>query len=306
MSRLAWFTLIGLLAASPVFAQSNPLRGDGAASEAAQPDQPVQPNVPVLVPRAQPQPAAPPAPEPPFRLTQQEEAQVDRVLNRWEERNRQIKTFDCRFKRWVYDVVFGSPDQPKYIDLGMIRYEAPNRGLFRTEETEQNGKTGPIEDGRAEHWICDGQSIFDYNHTKKLLTEHKLPQELLGKAIADSPLPFLFCSEAQKLKQRYFIRIVTPSDKPNEIWLEAYPRHQQDAANFHHAQFIVGTQDMTPLGLVLVQPNNKDHTSYFFYDVVINDPLRLFKGDPYRASTPSGWKKIVEETPQAAAQARRQ
>jgi hypothetical protein len=43
---------------------------------------------------------------------------------------------------------------------------------------------------------------------------------------------------------------------------------------------------------------------YQFYDVVVNDPLRLFKGDPFRAYTPLGWQKIVEEPP-APAQASR-
>ena len=61
---------------------------------------------------------------------------------------------------------------------------------------------------------------------------------------------------------------------------------------------------MAPYALNLIQPNKKDHIAYQFYNIVVNDPFRLFKGDPFRACTPLGWQKIVEEPP-AAAQARR-
>ena len=125
---------------------------------------------------------------------------------------------------------------------------------------------------------------------------------LTGKAIANSPLPFLFGAEAKKLKQRYFLRIITPANAKGQIWLEAFPRYQQDAANIHVAQFIIAAHDMSPVGLRLIQPNEKDYVSYQFYNIVVNNPLRLFKGDPFRASTPLGWQKIVEQpTPPAQA-----
>ena len=190
----------------------------------------------------------------------------------------------------------------------MIKYAAPDRGLFRLESSEKDGKETPIEDARAEHWICDGKSIWEYSPAKKQVIEHKLPPELQGKAIANSPLPFLFGAEAQKLKQRYFIRLVTPADVQGQIWLEAYPRYQQDAANFHHAIFIITTQGMSPFALRVVQPNGKDYTVYQFYDVVVNDKLRMFKGDPFRPFTPWGWQMIPDESPPPqpdAAQVRR-
>lgn len=300
--RIGYGALLSLILAVPAWAQTHPLRGPEGADGAVQPDQPVRPQVPMLVPRAPQQPAAQPAPpQAPFQLTPQDEAQTDRVLSQWEKRNHDIKTFDCSFTRWIYDVVFGPANQPKFVDLGVIKYAAPDRGMFRVENSERDGKQVPIEDARAEHWISDGKSIFEFSHTKKQLIEHKLPPELQGKAIADSPLPFLFGAEAQKLKQRYWIRIVTPPDVKDQIWLEAFPRYQQDAANFHHAQFIITTQGMSPFALKLIQPNQKDYTVYQFFNIVVNDPLRLFKGDPFRASLPSGWQRIVDEPPTAQA-----
>ena len=79
------------------------------------------------------------------------------------------------------------------------------------------------------------------------------------------------------------------------ICLEAYPRYQQDAANFRTAMLMLNVPAMTPRGLQILQPNGKSHTSYEFYDAVFNDPLRLFQGDPFRAYTPRGWEKIVDD-----------
>ena len=134
------------------------------------------------------------------------------------------------------------------------------------------------------------------------MIEHKLPPELQGKAIAKSPLPFMFGAEAQDLKARYYIRIITPPDAQKQIWLEAYPRYQQEAANFHHAQFIIDAQGMSPFALRIVEPNGKDFRVYQFYKIVVNDPLKFFQGDPFRPYTPAGWQLVPDTPPAAQAQ----
>ena len=88
--------------------------------------------------------------------------------------------------------MFGRPGVPTFIELGVIKFAAPDKGLFKVESSEKNGKTEPIEDARAEHWMCDGKSVYEYQPAKKRVEEHRLPPELQGKAIAKSPLPFLF------------------------------------------------------------------------------------------------------------------
>ncbi len=303
-NSLRWCILISLAGMGvPAWAQAQRLPIVDPAGGAARPDQPVMQQLPRLEQRA-PQPAAPePQPQkpppPPFTLSPQEEAEVNRVLSVWEEHNRDIKRFDCQFKRWIYDVVFGPPDQAKFIDVGTIKYAKPDRGLFRIDSTvNKDGKEVGIDNARAEHWVCDGKSVFVYSPGKKQLIEQQLPPEMQGKAIADGPLPFVFGAEAKKLKERYWIRLLPP-DKKDQILLEAFPRHQQDTANFHHAQFIITAEKMEPYALNIVQPNGKDHTVYQFFDTVVNDPLRLFKVDPFRAPTPLGWQKIVQPAPTA-------
>lgn len=243
--------------------------------------------------------------KPPFVLSPQEEAQVDQALAQWERRNQQIKTFDSQFKRWSYDVVFADPQkplQPKFVEIGTLKYAAPDKGLFRLDKEERDGKELPIDNARAEHWVCDGRSVYEYNPAKKQVIEHKLPPELRGKAIANSPLPFLFGAEAKNLKQRYFIRLVTPQDVQGQTWFEAYPRFQGDAANFHRAIFIITTQGMLPYALRIEQPNGKNHMVYQFFDVTVNDKWRMFQGDPFRPFTPFGWQFVPDNVPPPAQQ----
>lgn len=254
----------------------------------AGPDQPVVPRNPSL--HRRPQPHAPATA--PFTLTPHEQAQVDWVLRAWEQRSAGIKTFECKFTRFEYDGVFGDPNKPRFIDEGRIKYAAPDKGMFQVD--------GP----RAEHWICDGTSFFEYNFQKKQLIQHKLPPELQGKAIADGPfpLPFLFGAKPEKLKQRYFLRLVTPQGIQGQVWLEAWPRFQQDAANFKQAQLILTTGDMQPFALQSNLPNGKSRTVFRLTDIEVNtnDLLRFLKGDAFRARTPLGWK-IVKEPPAATA-----
>jgi TIGR03009 family protein len=283
-ARIGLWTTIGWLAMAGAAMAQAPWQGPPAVRPPARPDQPVAGQPPTLERR----PTAPPAVAEPFRLTPPEAAEVDRILKLWESRSAAVKKFEAKFKRWEWDPVFGPPDKPKFEDLGIVNYAAPDKGLFQ------------IDGERAEKWICDGTAVFEYNFTKKELIEHRLPPELQGKAIAQSPLPFLFGAQAQHLKQRYFIRLITPPNVQGQTWIEVFPRFQQDAANFRRAELILTNKDMTPFALALYSPNGKSHTSYQFYAMKINDPFDWLS-NPFAAKTPSGWTKSIDEPPQAAA-----
>ena len=123
-----------------------------------------------------------------------------------------------------------------------------------------------------------------------------------GKAIADGPLPFLFGAEADKLRKRYYIRIITPLNVKDQVWLDTYPRFQQDAGNFSRAILALNLSDMTPKALQIYSPGGKDYRSYEFFDSIANDPLRVFKGNPFQAVTPRGWQKTTEPLPDQPSQ----
>ena len=297
--RTGLWTLVLLTAAGTAAAQTQgpPWRGP-----APQPSPPVGPNQPVVPqhPTLQQRPPAQLRLPEGFPLTLEQEAYLDRVLQAWEQHSKKVKTFAATFTRWEYDPVFGPPDTFKYMDEGEVKYAAPDKGMFRVLYTDKNGKMVRIEPERAEHWVCDGKSVYQFNHPKKQLIQHKLPPEMQGKAIAEGPLPFLFGAEAEKLKQRYFLRVITPREVQNEqVWLEAHPRFQTDAANLRKAELILNIKDLNPQAIAVYSPNGKNHTTYKFHGIVVNenDPLKFLKGNPFTVLTPFGWKKIVEEPP---------
>jgi len=301
--RIGFGTMLGLLlAVSAAVAQTQPWR---PSPPSARPG--VGPVAPQYVPPGQREPAPSPV-RAPFQLTPQEEDYLNRVLLFWEQRGRQVKTFACNFYRWDYDGVWGpsNADTPRYVDKGLVKYAAPDKGLYRVTQTNKNERWVAIEPEREEHWVCDGKSVYEFNHKTKQLIEHVLPPELQGKAIQDGPLPFLFGAQASKLKERYFMRVITPPNVRNQIWLEAYPRYQRDAANFQRAELILSVTetDLQPFALQLYSPNGKDRTVFQFQDIQINDPWRNLQISPFLVVTPPFWKKVVvqPETPRVGRQ----
>jgi len=278
--------------------------GPSPQAQPVRPDQPVVPRDPRLDRLPAPRAAAPaPLAQPPFRISPEHEAYLDRVLRAWEERGAEVKTFECRFARFEYDRVFneGDPSQPVHVDSGRIQYQAPDRGVFEVTHTLQGDEWTPIDENRKEHWVCDGKSIYQFDYRKRQLIVRQLPAELQGQGISNGPLPFLFGAKAAELKERYGMRVVTPPQVQNtQIWLEAYPRHRADAAEFKRAEVILGIDDLTLQGLRLNSPNDKSWTTFKFEDVNINEkkgPFGFLRSDPFRPQTPIGWQKIVEPPP---------
>jgi TIGR03009 family protein len=242
------------------------------------------------------------APQPPFVLSESQQKLLDQVLIKWEQRSNKVTSFKCSFTRWDYDPAFGRPkDNLRSEGGGFIKYYAPDRGDYSVTELKEfdAAKADFVAktDG-LDHWVCDGKSIYEFVPDKKQLIVRKLPPDMQGKAIVDGPLPFVFGAKADQLKQRYWMRDITPKQFiGKEVWLEAVPKRQQDAANFQTATIILTDPDFVPFGLQILLPDGKNKSAYIFKDPKINDPLWLVKGDFLPPLTPPFWKKIVEADP---------
>jgi TIGR03009 family protein len=256
------------------------------------------------------------SPKPPFQLTHEEQQNVDRLLARWEHWNAGVKTFDCRFKRWAYDGVFGQPNEPRLVELGSIKYAAPDRCLFRVDTAEENGKEVPIADSRAEQWSFDGKSLTEWRYPMRQIIEHKLPAGFQADRFVNGPLtfpyplvgsllfgsrsfeptgPMPFSAKAEDLKRQYYIRKTdSPAELKDQICLEAYPRTAAVAAWHQRIQLIFRASDMSPLAMNIIQPNGKDRIVYQFFNAAVNAPPTPSADDPFHAPIPKGWQKIVE------------
>jgi TIGR03009 family protein len=311
--------------------------GTGQNSNLQQPDQPVGPPQNPTIDRRQPAPGNPPAygnqlpdnrmaypaqgpraqgagqgqpaagqpiqgppvrtaaPQVPFVLTPPEAAALENLLTDWEKRNKEIHVLESKFYRWKYDAVFGNGNSPQP-EEGVLKFSAPDKGLMQIEAKDPN---------QSEKWQCDGKSIFQFDYKQRLVTEYVMPPELQGKGIGDGPLPFVFGVEAGKLKQRYFMRIITPRDVQNEVWLEAYPRYQHEASEYSKVQVILQiagpTKALLPFAIQMYSPNGKDRTVYQLQNPSINPrvffPGGILGGDWTKVSIPFGWTKKTELPP---------
>ncbi|MDH3717616.1 MAG: TIGR03009 domain-containing protein [Planctomycetota bacterium] len=243
----------------------------------------------------------------PFQLTAGQQAHLDQVLAAWEHRTQKIKTFTCKFTRWNYDPAFAHPqykDQPIVVNDGEIRYATPDKGTFRVDRVQHlNTNTGKYEDAKdeqGEHWVCNGESIWEHDHKNKQVIERPIPPDLQGQAIRKTPLPFLFGSKASDLKQRYFLRVVTPQEfAEKEIWIDAFPRGRADSANFQRAILRLDRASFQPAAMRIYDPAGA-YKSYSFTKVAVNHPLDVAKAFlPPRP--PFGWRRVVETPPEATA-----
>lgn len=243
---------------------------------------------------------------PPFQLTAQQQALLDQVLGVWEKESDKVRSYKCPFERLEYDPAWTPNAQtPLTKATGHIKFVKPDKGSYRITEVRrydsQTGDWKAQEDNPGEHWVCDGEAVYEFDSTKKQLIVRELPPEMRGKAIADGPLPFLFGAEAAKLKARYFLRVSQTT--PTEIWLEAFPRGAHDAANFRRVEVILDRSEFLPKAMQVYLPGDaksKSRTVYMFGEAKVNDPLSRFGGVFQKPRTPFGWKRIVERPTSAA------
>ncbi|MEX0677808.1 MAG: TIGR03009 domain-containing protein [Pirellulales bacterium] len=240
------------------------------------------------------------APQAPFALAPIQQQLLDQILREWERQSDRVKTFKCSFGRWEVNETFG-PREFNYVlteGQGYIKFKAPDHGIYRVTELSEWDDQKRVHVPRTEgldHWVCTGKSIFEFNTQKKQLIERELAPELQGKAITDGPLPFIFGAKADQLKRRYWMRDVTqPADVNRQIWLEAWPKFQQDAANFQHAIVILNKTTFLPEALRIILPDGKNKQDYAFSNTQVNDPLSILKGDFLPPIKPLGWTSVFE------------
>lgn len=262
---------------------------------------------------------APATPKQPdwFPLPPDHAQYLDKVLQFWQFRTEKIQQYQCDFTRWEYDPVFG-PRNPANGELiaktesaGEVKYGAPDKGVFKVNgvkdiklgaapgaaPTYVVRKDAAGSELPGEHWLCDGKSVFEYNYRDKVVNRFDLPQEMRGQAIVDGPLPFMFGANSDKLKSRYWFRVVTPPNIKDQYWLEGVPKTQRDAANYERVEIIIDQTEYLPLALRIFSPGG-GHISYQFENrkVISTGGLTgLFSGNPFAGSVPFGWKLVVEK-----------
>ena len=303
MSKLLWsacLLFVSLAAISPALGQEPGIRLRAPQQQAPAPRQ--QQAAQQQPPRQPPQ-VVPKGLQLAKSLSPQEQQRTNQLLEAWEKESNKVDSFKCKFTRWDYDETFG-PKNNQFLMAerqGEIKFRAPDKGSFKEVSMkvyeapkDEKSRGGYVEskDG-IEHWVCDGSAIYQFKGQVKTLEITELPPAMRGKAITEGPLPFVFGAKAKTLRERYWFRETTPPEQQGkQIWLEAWPKLAQQAADMQRVEVILGANDLLPVGMEVYAPNGKDHTAYVFADRVVNDPLGFFKGDFMPPMTPFGWKKV--------------
>jgi TIGR03009 family protein len=268
-------------------------RATGPANQPARQQAPGGVHRPTIL-RGIPQPRQP---RDPFQLTTEQRAELDLVLRAWEEKQKGIKTFSCEFTLWEYGGTLGSGSGPRNENNGRLFYAPPDRGKYEVFDADGNW---------LDHWVCDGKAIYEFKTLNKQLVEHPLPEEMQGKAIADTPLPFVFGSTPDKMLQRYWLRVTTQANqgdqsflKNEQLLLEAIPKFKHDAANFQKVEIILNERDMLPYAINQFLPNhtskNPSRKAYEFRKHVVNGGIDQISRIFSKPRKPFGWKYIVEK-----------
>lgn len=242
----------------------------------------------------------------PFELTPVEQQYLDQVLDRWEVESGKIQTFTCDFTRLVYNNVFGPGTLHQREEDGTLSYQKPDKGSFEIKKVRVWDAQAQLhverDDVIGEHWVCDGQAVYEYKNEQKQLVVRPIPEQLQGQNIIDGPLPFLFGAQAAKLKERYWMR-VDPRSPENQIRLIAYPKRQQDAANYKAVEVLLDRTRMLPVAMQ-VHELNQDRTVYTFdaAQAQVNSRMTQFWNQLFQSPrTPFGWKRVVEQPQNAQA-----
>jgi TIGR03009 family protein len=215
-------------------------------------------------------------------LTPQEQQTIDQVLAYWEQETAKIERFSCEFSRWEFDSQapgvqevarqLGRGDITVAASRGVVRFQKPDRGLFKTEVyTKMTGALTKdrqvelkVDPNNSGEWVvCDGKFVWDYDRKEKIRTKLELPPEMQGLGIMNSPLPFLFGVKAEEIKARYWVRAISPGTEngrpvENKYAVEAYPKYPVDAVNYHHVQIVLDREMFLPELMVLYMPEWSD------------------------------------------------
>lgn len=249
-----------------------------------------------------------PAAQRPFPpLNAQEQQRLRQLLAAWEAQSQGTKTLECRFQRWSYAPGAAPANVPKDTSTGVIKYAAPDKGLFKVEEkvffagmNDEGKPTYAPQPGQyGEWWVCNGEELMEFNRGREECRIQTLPPEMRGQQIFNSPLPFVFNLDAAQIQQRYWVRQVA-SPKPGVLLIEAWPKMQEDRAQYRLVQVALDESSLLPTALVMYAPNfdvskNPEWDHYEFTDCVRNGTgqrLQNFLKHFIGMRPPASWKVL--------------
>ena len=233
-----------------------------------------------------------------YRPTQEELAQLDEFLAKWEEYGKNIKRVSCDIHMREFDNVLQQDNKrPVAHTWGQFRFITPNklsfhnRGEFEYTDANPNGEWKESQN----EWkiVLDGKSFTQYDFKNKKAVVYPIPEEEqnIDLTMDNGQFPLFFVAKAETLKSRFYLRLVTPQAKQkDEVWIEAFPRYTRDAQQFQSITVILRLKDLQPTYMRKIGVNGKSQTHLRFEKIAVNKGLWTIEG-----SVDSDWTKDVRE-----------
>ena len=232
-----------------------------------------------------------------FRISPQEAELLDQFLAKWEEFGKNIKKVACNVTSkeqggGLYGEERGVPLSHTY---GEFKFIAPNKLLYHVEgeftyEKDENGNRKPeYKKGLDEKkFVLDGKSLTEYDYKNRVALVTPIAEDQQNKDLTmDGPIPIFFIAKADNLKRRFYMKLITkPEKQDSEVWIEAWPRQQSDAASFQRIIITLRLSDLQPYYMRQYHSNGKSYTELWFSDISINKGL--WNIEP---KVDFGWKK---------------
>ncbi|MBQ9128372.1 MAG: hypothetical protein IJY15_11510, partial [Thermoguttaceae bacterium] len=277
------------------------------AQKVAQPVRVAQ--APAAQPAATPSPARPVAgtpvanafvpPPAHYKLSENDKLKLDEFLTHWENFGKGIKQVSCDVHMMEFDGGVLQQDSKKPIahTWGLFRFKAPNqllyhiKGEFSYADVDAGGEASWKEGQNELKIVLDGKSLTQYDYANKKAVVYPLAEDEqnLDLTMDNGQFPLFFVAKAETLKNRFYLRLVTPAAKrQSEVWIEAFPRYARDAQQFQSIVVILGLKDMQPTYMRKVGVNGKSKTDLKFERVEVNKGRWTIEG-----TVDADWTKEV-------------
>ena len=216
-----------------------------------------------------------------YKLSENDQLKLDEFLAHWENFGKGIKQVSCDVHMMEFDGGVLQQDSKKPIahNWGLFRFKAPNQLLYHIKgefsyANADSGSDAVWKEGQNElKIVLDGKSLTQYDYENKKAVVYPLAEDEqnLDLTMDNGQFPLFFVAKAETLKNRFYLRLVTPAAKrQSEVWIEAFPRYARDAQQFQSIVVILGLKDMQPTYMRKVGVNGKSKTDLKFERVEVN------------------------------------
>ncbi|MBP3556537.1 MAG: hypothetical protein J6K20_02395 [Thermoguttaceae bacterium] len=216
-----------------------------------------------------------------YKLSENDQLKLDEFLAHWENFGQGIKQVSCDVHMMEFDGGLLQQDSKKPVahNWGLFRFKAPNQLLYHIKgefsyANAESGSDAVWQEGKNElKIVLDGKSLTQYDYENKKAVVYPLAEDEqnLDLTMDNGQFPLFFVAKAETLKNRFYLRLVTPASKrQSEVWIEAFPRYARDAQQFQSIVVILGLKDMQPTYMRKVGVNGKSKTDLKFERVEVN------------------------------------